>query len=278
MLKFSSPRSAQTLVLILVAIGLVLLALGGYLTPATRLLLIPFVSVQTWVSTRYQAIQDFITTPNDVATLRQRNAELESEVGRLRTQVIALQQQVADNQVLTTLLRFVQDNPENQYVTAAVIGRDPSPFLHYVIINRGSDQGLRRGMPVVTQDGLVGRIAAVDSAAARVQLITDAASSINIRLQKSGAEAMLVGQVAGTVALQMIPQEAKIEVGDVVVTSGLGGDYPPNLLIGQVTGVRKRDYDIFQTASVQPLVDFRQLNIILVITNFQPVDIEALRP
>ena len=200
MLKFSSPRSAQTLVLILVAIGLVLLALGGYLTPATRLLLIPFVSVQTWVSTRYQAIQDFITTPNDVATLRQRNAELESEVGRLRTQVIALQQQVADNQVLTTLLRFVQDNPENQYVTAAVIGRDPSPFLHYVIINRGSDQGLRRGMPVVTQDGLVGRIAAVDSAAARVQLITDAASSINIRLQKSGAEAMLVGQVAGTVA------------------------------------------------------------------------------
>jgi rod shape-determining protein MreC len=133
-------------------------------------------------------------------------------------------------------------------------------------------------MPVVTQDGLVGRVVAVNAVAARVQLINDASSSINIRLQQSGAEAILVGQVTGDITLQMIPQEAKVEAGDVIVTSGLGGDYPPNLLIGQVTGVRRRAYDIFQTATVQPLVDFTHLNIVLVITNFQPVDISPLIP
>ena len=110
-------------------------------------------------------MQDFISTPNDVASLLKRNAELEAELARLQAEVVALQQQVAETQVLNTLLGFVQDHPENEYVSAAVIGRDPSPFMHYVIINRGADAGLRRGMPVVMQDGLVGRVDAVDAVA-----------------------------------------------------------------------------------------------------------------
>ena len=69
-----------------------------------------------------------------------------------------------------------------------------------------------------------------------------------------------------------------MQVGDLVVTSGLGGDYPADILIGQVTSVRRRDYDIFQTASVQPVVDFSQLQIVLVITNFRPIDISPLVP
>ena len=76
----------------------------------------------------------------------------------------------------------------------------------------------------------------------------------------------------------MIPQSAEVKPGDLVLTSGLGGDYPPNILIGQVTGVRSRDFDLFQTASVQPVVDFSQLEIILVITNFRPIDISPLIP
>jgi rod shape-determining protein MreC len=63
-----------------------------------------------------------------------------------------------------------------------------------------------------------------------------------------------------------------------VLTSGFGGNYPPNILIGQVTSVRSQDYDLFQSGSVQPVVDFEQLEIVLVITNFQPIDIEPLLP
>ena len=102
---------------------------------------------------------------------------------------------------------------------ASVIARDPNPFLQYVIINRGSDDGLRRGMPVVTQQGLVGRIAAVTAAAARVQLITDPGSSINVRLEPSQAQAVLQGQITGDVNLVMIPQSANIQAGDLVLTA-----------------------------------------------------------
>jgi rod shape-determining protein MreC len=273
-----SPRSLQSIVLVLLAVGLIALALGGYLTPLTRLLMTPLISAQTWLATRYQAVQEFLTAPSDLTRLRQRNAELEAEVARLQAEVVSLQQQVAEVQVLSTLLGFVQANPENEYVTAAVIGRDPSPFLHYVIVNRGSDHGLRRGMPVVTQQGLVGRVAAVAPSAARVQLINDPASAINVRLQQSDAEALLVGDITGEISLQNISQNAQVVPGDVVLTSGLGGSYPPNILIGQVSNIRSRDIDLFQSAAVQPLVDFTELKIVLIIVNFNPIDITPLLP
>jgi rod shape-determining protein MreC len=271
-------RSLQTVTLALVVIGILLLALGGYLTPVSRLALSPFIGAQTWLFTRYTAVRDFFTTPRDVNLLTQRNAQLEAEISNLQGQIIALQQQNADLEVLSALLDFAQAHPQNEYLTSAVIGRDPSPFLHYVLINRGSDDGLRRGMPVVTSQGLVGRIAAVTAGAARVQLITDPGSAINVRLNPSGAEALLTGSLTGELELQAIPQEVEVQLGDLVLTSGLGGNYPPDILIGQVTGVRQRPVELFQSASVQPVVDFSQLKIVLVIVNFQPVDLSPLIP
>jgi rod shape-determining protein MreC len=76
----------------------------------------------------------------------------------------------------------------------------------------------------------------------------------------------------------MIAQDVTVEIGDVALTSGLGGSYPPDLIVGQVVSVRKRDYELFQQASIQPAVDFARLEIVLVITNFRPVDIEPLAP
>ncbi|RPI31086.1 MAG: rod shape-determining protein MreC [Chloroflexota bacterium] len=277
-MKATSPRSFQTVVLILAVVGLIALALGGYLTPFSRLALNPFVAAQTWLATRYSALKDFVTSPSDVARLRAENAELEAKVARLESQVIELQEQVAEVEVLSALVQFVRANPENDYLAANVVGRDVSPFLHYVYINRGSDDGLRRGMPVVTHQGLVGRIDAVTAGAARVQLITDPSSNINVRIKPSQAEALLSGGITGEISLDMIPQDASVQSGDLVLTSGLGGNYPSNILIGQVTGIRRRDYDLFQTASVQPVVDFTQLEIVMIITNFNPVDITPLVP
>jgi len=271
-------RSLQTTIIFLVVGGILALALGGYLSSASDWFGNSAVSVQTWVSTRYLAIQDFMTTPRDVLSLRQRNAELESEVSGLQTQIIQLQQQITDTQILAALVDFSHANPESAYKAAAVIGRDPSPFLHYVIINSGSNEGIRRGMPVVTNQGLIGRVDAVISDAARVQLITDPASAVNVRLQNSDTEAILIGSVTGDLALDMISQDVNVQQGDVVLTSGLGGDYPPDLLVGQVLNVRKRDYELFQQASIQSTVDFSRLEIVLVIMNFKPVDISPLIP
>jgi rod shape-determining protein MreC len=270
------PRTLQTTIIFLVVGGIMALALGGYFSSASNVFTGSLVNLQTWFSARFVAVQDFLTSPRDVASLRQRNLELEGEVAELQAQVIQLQQEVGKTQILAALVDFEQANPENRYLAAAVIGRDPSPFLHYVIINRGSNDGILRGMPVVTNQGLIGRVDAVIADAARIQLITDPASSVNVRLQNAETEASLVGSVTGDVTLQLIPQDINVQPGDLVLTSGLGGGYPPDLIIGQVVNVRSRDFDLFQQATVQPVVDFNRLEIVLVIVNFKPVDISPL--
>jgi rod shape-determining protein MreC len=277
-MKSTFPRSLQTAFIILVVVGFVMLALGGYFGSITTWFGQITVGSQTWISSRFLAISDFLTAPRDMASLRQRNIELEADVARLQTQIIELQQQVTQTEILSALVDFARTNPENTYKAAAVIGRDPSPFLRYVIINVGSNEGIARGMPVVTQQGLVGRVEAVVSEAARVQLITDQISAVNIRLKNSKTEAILSGSITGDLSLGMISHDVKVESNDVVLTSGLGGDYPPNILVGQVVSVSNREYELFQTASVQPIVDFSRVEFVLVIINFQPVDITPLLP
>jgi rod shape-determining protein MreC len=272
------PRSFQTAALAILVIGILLLALGGYLSPISRVALSPLITTQTWLASRYLAIRDFLTAPRDVARLTQINEQLEAEVSRLQSQIIELQQQNSEMQVLAALLDFARTHAENEYITAAVIGRDISPFLHYVIINRGSDDGLRRGMPVVSSQGLVGRVAAVTADGARVQLINDPDTAINVRIQPSGAEGLLQGSITGDITVEAIAQDASIQTGDLILTSGLGGNYPPDMLVGQVSGIRQRPIELFQTANVEPVVDFNQLGIVLVIVNFRPVNIAPLIP
>jgi rod shape-determining protein MreC len=271
-------RTLQTTIIFLVVGGIMALALGGYFSSASNVFTGSLVNLQAWFSARFVALQDFFTSPRDIASLRQRNAELEGEVAELQAQVIQLQQEVGETEILAALVDFSRAKSENSYKAAAIIGRDPSPFLHYVIINVGSNDGILRGMPVVTNQGLIGRVEAVIADAARVQLITDPASSVNVRLQNAETEASLVGSVTGDVTLKLIPQDIDVQRGDLVLTSGLGGGYPPDLIIGQVVDVRSRDIDLFQQATVQPVVDFNRLEIVLVIINFKPVDISPLLP
>jgi len=266
----------QFIILLLIVAGIILLALSGYANPAIRASISPLVFGQQWLSTRFVAVYEFFTVPRDVYSLRQRNTELEDEVSKLQTRVIELQEQLKEADVLYALLDFARARPENQYIACSVIGRDPSPFFHYVIIDHGSDDGIRHGMPVVTQQGLVGRVDAVISNAARVQLINDISSSVNIHLQNSKSEAVLRGAVTGDITIEMVNQDLPISAGDLILTSGLGGNYPQDIIVGQVASVKKLETDLFQTAVVQPAVDFSTLKAVLVITNFKPVDITPL--
>lgn len=274
----SSPRIWQTAVIVVLVVGVIALALSGFLSPALRTVLNPLISAQSWISTRYMAVYEFLTVPRDITTLRDRNAELENQVSQLQSEIVSLQQQIREAEVLYALLDFARTSPENEYTAAAVIGLDTNPFLRYVIIDKGSDDGLRHGMPVVTEQGLVGRVDAVTAGAARVQLITDPSSRVNIRLQSTQTKAILSGSLVGDVSIEMVPQETDLQIGEVVLTSGLGGSYPADILVGKVVSVQSRPNELFQTASIQPAVDFSTLRAVLVITNFQPVDIGPLQP
>ena len=264
--------------LALIIVGILLLSLSGYANPIVNNTLQPFVNFQTWISTRFTAIYDFFTVPRDVASLRQQTLEQAAEISRLQTQIIILQQEINQSKVLYALLDFARENPENQYIASTVIGRDPSPFLHYVIINHGSDSGIKHGMPVVTQNGLVGTVDAITAGAARVQLINDPGSIVNTILETSKTEVTMSGSVTGEISLSLIPQDLEVLPGEVVLTSGLGGKYPANILVGQITSVQQASNELFQGASIQPVVDFSNLSVVLVITNFRPLDITPLIP
>ena len=277
-MKDSLSRTLQTTITFLIVGGILVLAFGGYFRAVSGPLTGGLVSVQAWFATRSQAIQEFLAAPADLLALRTRNAELEAQVSQLQTQVIDLQQRVNETEILAALVDFSRANPESSYKAASVIGRDPSPFLHYVIINRGSNDGIERGMPVVTNEGLAGRIDAVISDAARVQLVTDAAASVNVHLKNANTDAMLGGSVTGDISLDLISQDATVQSGDIILTSGLGGGFPPDLIVGQVLNVRKLPAELFQQATVQPAVDFSRLQIVLVITNFRAINTVPLVP
>jgi len=277
-MKFLNSRNIQTIVIVLVVSGLLFLALSGYLTPVFNLTLNPLISLQSWLSVRYLSARDFLTTPRDVTLLREQNAILESQVTQLQSQLIVLEERLGEAQVCFALLDFGRTNPQYDYIAATVIGREISPFLQYIIIDKGTEQGVRYGMPVVTQQGLVGHVDAVIARAARIKLISDSTSVVNVRLQSAEIEAQLNGSLTGDVFLDMIPLDATVEPGDVILTSGLGGNFPPNIFVGQVLSTQLRENALFQTASVQPIVDFEGINAVLVIQNFEAVDTSPLIP
>jgi rod shape-determining protein MreC len=153
-----------------------------------------------------------------------------------------------------------------------VIGRDPSNLQRYITLNVGREGGIARNMPVVTDRGLVGRISDVGTGWSRVLLIIDVSSSVNALTQSTRATGLVQGRADGSLVLRDVPQGDTLSVGDTVFTSGLGGNFPRQILIGQVTEVDRKDYELYQTAAVQPTVDFDHLEMVLIVSDFEPVE------
>lgn len=272
-MRRSQPRLLVLAALLLIALGLYGLDQGGFLAPGKDVLLQPMAGLQSFLARQVSGIRALLNRPGDVKALRERNAELEQTVVQLQLEVTRLKEQEADLQVLASLLNYARAHHESRYVAADVIARDPNPFMRYLIINRGSDAGIARDMPVITADGLVGRVVQVTAVAAKVELIVDPAAAINARLQENRAEGVVSGQLAGDMRMEYISQEVEVKPGHHVLTSGLGGRYPPDIPVGEVTSVRRRDFELFQEADVRPSVDFDEVEIVLVITNFTPVSL-----
>jgi rod shape-determining protein MreC len=265
------------LALLLTAVGLVILGQVGVIAPVQDLALRGVTGAQHSLSTAFFNIRDFFTAPRNLQELIQRNNQLEAQVAQLEAEVVTLQEQASEADALRALLGAARQQPENSYLVAQVIGRDTNPFLHYLILDQGSDAGIRRGMPVVNEKGLVGRITEVSATASKVQLIIDPNSVINARIQESRAEGILQGQSTGSLQMIYIPQDVTVTVGEIVVTSGLGGGFPPEILVGRVVSVHRRDYELYQTAVIEPRNDFSRLEMVLIITNFEPVQIGPLQ-
>ncbi len=286
---YTTSRSRYTLVIVLVLIALVALFLhqAGKLQPFEDLALS---LLQPALGTA-AAVQDSADTASgafaDPRTLRSRISELQSQVDamtldnvrlkELETENATLRQQLAYKQANTdydlvgasVLQRYVQPNPD----LARVVGVDPTNLVRFVILDQGSDEGVKPGMPVLTPQGLVGRVTDTGSHWSKALLILDPSSSVNAVVQSTRATGVVQGDVTGNLIIKYVPQGEAIKAGDKILTSGLGGNFPKRLVIGQVTEVRKRDIDLFQEGTIQPSVDFTRLEFVLILKKFTPSDI-----
>lgn len=268
-------RSRSWLLLVLAAITVVLLLLheAGQLQPIETVAQAVLSPIERAASGVFGGIGNLFSAVRDLNELRTRNVELEKQNQDLLTEIARLRGLEGENAALRQLLNFTQENPQYQYQTAAVIGRDPNPYLQYITINAGSREGLTLGMPVVTTGStLVGRVSEVGLRSSKVELLSDLASAVNVHLQTSDVTGLATGQQDGSLLVQYLPLGAKIADNDIALTSGLGGNLPRNLVVGQVIRVNKKDFDTAQTAQLRPAADYNRLEVVLVITNFEPIE------
>jgi rod shape-determining protein MreC len=266
-------------VLFFILLFLVLLAMtlgwAGQLGSLEGLLSYLTTPLQRGLSLVSRDVNNFLTSGRDLRELRQSNADLQRLADSLMIENVHLKEVESENQALRQLLNFTRANPWNEYkaatVAGQVIGRDPNNLLYYLIIDVGSNDGIAHNMPVITDRGLVGRVSAVGPVSSQVLLIIDPTSSVNAFVQSSRATGLVRGEIGGGLVMERIAQGEKVQVGDIVLTSGLGGNFPDKLVIGQITEVEQHDVDLFQRARIRSTVDFSKVEVVLVITNFKPV-------
>jgi rod shape-determining protein MreC len=266
----------RLVILGLASLVLMALQVTGHLEPIQSAITQLTSPAQVSATGATESVTDAVDFVFELRNLRQRNSELEVVNSNLLVENFELREVQRENELLRLMLQFAQSRPgldlRGAQIVAQVIGQESNNFLGYIMIDLGAAHGLEVGFPVVTDQGLVGRISQVNDTTSDVLLIGDASSAVNAILQSSRLNGVIRGTPGGDLLMDYIPQGETFSVGEVVLTSGLGGRFPKGIPIGQVVEIRQRDIDVFQQAVVRPTVDFPRLELVMVVTNFDPLE------
>lgn len=217
-------------------------------------------------------------TLRDLRSLRAENERLRARIEELTLVSVQRVESEKENERLRELLSFKRANPNYTLLAAQVVarerparitGHDPSNLIEAIRIDQGRRDGVMPGMAVVTARGLVGRVIEVGESWSKILLLLDESSAVAALVQESRATGVVEG-VANDLIIRYIPHEQSIEPGDIILTSGLGGEFPKGLVVGTVEEVRKHDVDPYQEATVRSPIDFTQLEYVFVIKAFRP--------
>ena len=201
----------------------------------------------------------------EINALKAENSELKKEIARNESSYL-------ENEQLRKLLNLKANNTGFEFETAEVIARSPSNWYNTFTINKGADNGVLLGQPVVSAgNSLVGRISEVGTTWSKVTLMTDPDHAAGAQVLRSDEYGVAEGDTSlmseGNLRLSFVSKNADIIVGDTVITSGLGGLYPKGLIIGKVQKIRPDIQGISQYAVVKPETDFKNLRAVFVIKN-----------
>lgn len=234
------------------------------LKPVVREFLAP---MQTLFQAVLSRVNKVVTTISSFRDLRIENKRLKDELSRREFVYNLLQEIRAENTRLLKLVNFQESIPEFETLTARVVAREPGNWYNTITINRGYRDGLKENMPVITHQGLVGKIISLTNKQAEVLLLLDQRSSVGGMIQTTRDFGIVKGFAGEKENLRLLylPRETKVQLGETVVTSGLGGVFPRGLVIGNVTGIEDEDYGLAKYVVIEPTVDFDHLEEVLVI-------------
>jgi len=203
--------------------------------------------------TRY-VWSDYIALVN----VRQENRELKNKIEILKNINNQYIEAVQANKRLRKLLTF-QKKISELTISSEIIGKDSTNWCQNILLDKGSQEGISVNMPVVTYNGVVGKIHKVTNHTAKVLLINDINSSVAVLIQRNRAEGILVGKGKNYCTIKYLRRDVEVKKGDRVITSGMGGVFPKGLIVGTISKIHKNNYGLFQYAEVIPEANISKL-------------------
>jgi rod shape-determining protein MreC len=192
------------------------------------------------------------------------NNRLRSELWKAKAQQHRYRETLLTNNRLRRLLDL-QHGMQQPLIAAQVIAKDPSPWFRTVMIDKGAEEGVLKGRPVINPEGIVGLVVEATAHYAQVMLITDPNSSVDAVVQDIRVRGIIKGGTGGTCSFNYVLRKHNVVVGDLVVSSGMDGVFPKGLPVGQVATIVKREAGIFQDVTITPRVDFERLEEVMVV-------------
>ena len=204
--------------------------------------------------------------------VRNENEALRAEVARLQASTANVQATRRENEALRAALDYQRENTEFTLLTAQVAGRDSVDTLDTLIIDRGAADGVQVGMAVLAGGSLAGRVRSVTTTSANVLPIESNLSVVNAVAQGDDGEAdgIVEGDANGGLRLTRIEPDAPLAIGNLVVTSGLGGGFPQSLPIGRVIAVFTSPENVLREAAVEPFVRIERVGVVQIVVGRSP--------
>jgi len=258
--------------------GVLLIAFSGIglLRPLENLSYVILSPIEAILRSIAMPIANTVSNYGDTRALTRENENLRLEVERLNGELASLRKNQVQTEELQRLLGVKNSLADQEFKAARISARSPSNLREMVAIDVGKSDGIRPGMPVVTEgQTLVGTVSEVHDGYSWVELVTDVDSAVSSVVSESRAQGVVSGGYNRRLTMEFVTQESVIREGDTVVTSGLGGSYPQGLVIGRVTGVSGNPQEVFRQVTVEPLASLSRLENVLVMTSFVPSRITA---
>ncbi len=230
----------------------------------------PMQKVTTVIANNAQTgFTDTIRSYDDLAA---ENQQLKEQINELNQKLINFYDYKQENQQLRNYLGLKRDNPDYQLVSAAVVGRDPNHLFYTFTADQGSKSGVKVNDPVITDQGVVGWVSKVSYMYCEITTILSPDTNI-AAVDKMNRESGVINseiQLAdiGQIKLGLLEAGTTVQTGDTIVTSGIGGRFPKDLLIGKAVEVKGEENDVSLYATVEPFVDIKDVRDVVIITGF----------